>query len=71
MESAGELELNLRSIEEWGNRWLVTFNATKMNLFSFNRHRDPVSVPMGMNSIDLAEKTSFRLLGLAFTRSMD
>ncbi len=32
-ESAGELELDLRSIVEWGDRWLVIFNATKTKLF--------------------------------------
>ena len=27
--SGGELELDLCSIAEWGDRWLLTFNATK------------------------------------------
>ena len=60
MESAGELELDLRSIVECGDRWL-----------SFNHHRDPLLVPVEMNGIELPEETSFRLLGLTFTRSMD
>ena len=34
VESAGELELDLHSIVEWGDRWLVTFNATKTELLS-------------------------------------
>ena len=42
MESAGELELDLCSIVEWGDRWLVTSNATKTMLLSFDRHRDPL-----------------------------
>mgnify|MGYP003323128865 FL=1 len=71
VESAGELELDLCSIVEWGNRWLVTFNATKTKLLSFNRHRDPLLVPVKMSGIELPEETSFRLLGLTFTRSMD
>ena len=71
VESAGELELDLRSIVEWGDRWLVTFNATTMKLLSFNRHREPIFVPVEMNGIDLPEETSFRLLALTFTRSMD
>ena len=37
MESAGELELDLRSIVEWGDRWLVTFNATKTKLLAFKK----------------------------------
>ena len=36
VESAGELELDLCSIVEWGVRWLVTFNVTKTKLLSFN-----------------------------------
>ena len=40
VESAGELEFDLHSIVEWGDRWLVTFNATKSKLLSFNRHRE-------------------------------
>ena len=71
MESAGKLELDLRSIEEWGDRWLITFNATKTKLLSFNRYIDPLLVPVEMNGIKLPEETSFRLLGLTFTRPMD
>ena len=63
VESAGELELDLLVH--------VTFNATKTKLLSFNRHRNPLLVPVEMNGIGLPEETSFRLLGLTFTRSMD
>ena len=41
VESAGELKLDLRSIVELGDRWLVIFNATGMKLLSFNRDRHP------------------------------
>ena len=71
VESGGELELDLSSIVGWGDRWLVTINATKMKLLSFNRHRDPLLVPVEMNGIELTEETSFHLLRLTFTRSMD
>ena len=54
-----------------GDRWLVTFNVTKTKLISFNHDKDPLLVPVEMNSIELPEETSFRLLGLTFTRSMD
>ena len=33
--------------------------------------RDPLLVSVEMNDIVLPEETSFRLLGLTFTRSMD
>ena len=32
VESAGELELELHSNVEWGDRWLVAFNATETKL---------------------------------------
>ena len=67
MDLAGELELDLHNIVEWGDRWLVTFNATKAKLLSFKRHRDLLLVPVEMNGIDLPDETSFCLLGLTFT----
>ena len=71
VEMAAELEYDLRSIVEWGNRWLVTFNATKTKLLSFNHHRYPSLIPVKMNGVELPENTSFRLLGLIFTQTMD
>ena len=56
VESAGELELDLRSIVEWGDKWLVTFNATKTKLLYLNSHRDPLLVPVEMNGIELLEE---------------
>ena len=76
MESPGELEFR-PSIVEWVDRWLVTFNATKTKLLSFNRHMR-LSFSAGGDEWqswhelhELPEETSFRLLGLTFTRSMD
>ena len=63
--------LDLRCIVECGARWLVAFNATKKKLLSFNRHRDPILMPVEMNGFELPEETIFRLLGLTVTRSMD
>ena len=57
VESAGELELDLCSIVEWVDGWLVTFNATKTKPISFNRCRDPLLVPVEMNRIELPEET--------------
>ena len=72
VEMTAELEFDLRGIVEWGNRWLVvTFNATKTKLLSFNHHRDPSLIPVKMNGIKLPENTSFRLLGLTSTPTID
>ena len=65
------VKLDLHGIMELGNRWLVTYNATKTKLLAFNRHRDPLLGPVKMYGTVLPEETSFRLLGLTFTRSMD
>ena len=51
---------------EWGDSFLVIFNATKKKLLSFNRQRDPLLVPVEMNGIVLPEETSFCLLGLTY-----
>ena len=66
VESAAELEVDLHSIVELGNKWLVSFNATKTKLLSFNRHRDPLLVPVKMSGTELPEETSFRLLAWTF-----
>ena len=67
MESDGELELDLHSIVESGDRWLVTLNAIKTKLLSFNRHL----VPVVTNGIELPEATTFHFLGLTFTHYVD
>ena len=64
VESAGELESDPLSFVEWGDRWLVAFNATKRKLLSFNRHREPLLVDVEMNDIELTKKDYF-------TRYMD
>ena len=39
LEMTAELEVDLRCIVEWGEKLLVSFDATKIKLLSFNRHR--------------------------------
>ena len=71
LEMTAELEEDLRCIVEWGEKWLVSFNATKTKLLSFNRHRESGLIPLKMNDIELPESSSFRLLGLVFTPKLD
>ena len=52
VEWAGELQLNLYSIVEWDDRWLVTFHATKTKLLSFNCYRGPLLVPVELDLLD-------------------
>ena len=34
---AAELKVDLRTVVEWGDKWLVTFNSSKTKLLSINR----------------------------------
>ena len=67
IESAAELEVDLRTVAEWGEKWLVSFNASKTKLLSINRFKDPFLPPVMMNGVDLPENSNFRLLGLTFS----
>ena len=40
-EMAADFEYDLRSVTEWGDAWLVSFNATKTKLLSINKFRQP------------------------------
>jgi len=67
IESAAELEVDLRTVAELGEKWLVSFNASKTKLLSINRFKDPFLPPVMMNGVDLPENSNFRLLGLTFS----
>ena len=64
---AGEIELDLQSIVEWGEKWLVSFNSAKTKLLSINNSRDPLLPSVSMNGTELEESNSFRLLGITFS----
>ena len=62
-----ELEVDLRTVVEWGDKWLVTFNSSKTKLLSINRFKDPFLPSVMMNGAELPENSHFRLLGLTFS----
>ena len=65
VEMAANLQYDLRTVVEWGEKWLVSFNSKKTQLVSFTRQRDPSWVPVSMNGGDLSEFSDLRLLGLS------
>ena len=67
VELAADLEDDLRTVAEWGEKWLVSFNATKTKLLSINRFKDPFLPPVMMNGVELPENCNFSLLGMTFT----
>ena len=66
VEMAAELEVDLRTVVEWGDKWLVTFNSSKTKLLSINQFKDPFLPSVMMNGAELPENSHFRLLGLTF-----
>ena len=41
VEMAAEIEVDLHTVVEWGDKWLVTSNSSKTKLLSINRFKDP------------------------------
>ena len=67
---SGDLEGDLRDVVDWGKRWLVSFNAKKTQLISFdNSNSDHLDIKMGASLLD--EKSSFKMLGLSFTSKLE
>ena len=64
------LNLDLDSVINWGNDWLVTFNQKKTHLLSLFRSRSPHLSTLAMNSIPLQELADTRLLGLDLTSNL-
>jgi len=69
VELAGELELDLRTVVEWGEKWLVSFNAAKTKLLSVNRFKEPFLPSVSMNGLQLPESDHAKLLGLTLTNT--
>ena len=70
LEYAADLELDLKSVVDWGKKWLVSFNPGKTQLVSFNRKRDPFLPEIYMNGATLDEKPNLKLLGLSFSSNL-
>ena len=71
LELASELEPDLRDTVDWGKKWLVDFNAGKIQLVSFDRSNSNGSIDVKMGGSILEEKSSFKMLGLTFSSKLD
>ena len=71
LESASELESDLRDTVDWGKKWLVDFNAGKTQLVLFDRSNNNGSIDVKMGGSILDEKSSFKMLGLTFSSKLD
>ena len=56
LELASELKSDLRGAVDWGEKWLVDFNAGKSQLVSFDRSNNNGSIDVKMDGSVLEEK---------------
>ena len=56
---------------DWGKKWLVDFNAGKTQLVLFGGSNNNGSIVVNMDGSVLDEKSSFKMLGLAFSSKLD
>ena len=56
---------------DWGMKWLVDFNAGKIQLVSFDRSNNNGSNDVKMDRSVIEEKSSLKMLGLTFSSKLD
>ena len=61
----------LQDTVDWGNKWLVEFNAVKTQLVSFDQSNDTGVVDAKMNGSVLEEKSFIKMLGLTLSSTLD
>ena len=71
LELASELESDLRDTVDWAKKRLVDFNAGKTQLVSFDWSNNNGSIDVKMGGSVLEEKSSFKMLGLTFSSTLD
>ena len=52
---------------DYGTKWLVDFNAKKIQLVSFDQFNNTGAIDVKMDESVLEEKSSFKMLGLNFS----
>ena len=55
---------------EWGRKWFADFNAGKTHLVSFGRSNNTGVIDVKIDG-SVLEKSSFKMLGLAFSSELD
>ena len=56
---------------DWGKKWFVDFNAGKTQLASFDWSNNNGSIYVKIDGSVLEKKSSFKMLGLAFSSKLD
>ena len=71
LELAAELESDLRGTVDWGRKWLVDFNAGKIQLVLFDWSDNTGAIDVKMDGSVLEGKSSFKMLELTFSSKFD
>ena len=66
-----ELQSDLQYNVDWDRKWLVDFSAGKARLVLFDRSKNTGAIDVKMAGSVLEEKTSFVMLGLTFSSTLD
>ena len=71
LELAPELKSDLRDIVDWGRQWPVDSKAGITQLTLFDQSNNTGSINVKIDGFVLGEKSSFKMLGLAFSSKLD
>ena len=71
LDLASDLESDLRDTVDWGRKWLVDFNAGKIQLVLFDWSNNTGAIDVKMDGSVLEENSSFKMLGLTLFSKLD
>ena len=71
LELAFELESDLRDTVDWGRKWLVDFNAGKIQLVSFDQSNNTGLLMLKCMGLFLRKNHLFMMLGLTFSSKLN
>ena len=71
LELASELESDLQNTVDWPRKWLVDFNAVKIQKVLFDRSNNTGAINVKMDRSVHEEKSSFKMLRLTFFSKLD
>ena len=56
---------------DWSRKWLVDFNAGKIQLVSFDQSNNTGAIDVKVDESVIEGKSSFKMLGLTFSSKLD
>lgn len=71
VESADQINLDLRAIQDWADRWLVTFSAPKTETLTISNKRDQNQhPPLSLHNTVIKEVSSHKHLGVTLSNNL-